>query len=149
MSNNFEKFVDNLQKEIIKREVKEHNERIVKLFHNPYNIGKPPEKDITVFEERRGGPKLYFLGLYLRIEDGIIIKASYITDGCGFMVATGSQTMMLIEGKSIEYAENLSVDEISIALNGIPENEKHCVDFMVDTLRITLKKYKNRKKSRI
>ena len=44
-------------------------------LHNPYNIGKPPEKDITVCEERRGGPKFYFLGLYLRIEDGIIIKA--------------------------------------------------------------------------
>ena len=90
MPNDFDKFVENLQKEIIKKEIEDHNEKIVNLFYNPQNWGKPPKKDISVFEENRGGSKNYFLGLYLKIEDDIIVKANFITDGCGVMVATGS-----------------------------------------------------------
>ena len=62
MPNNFEEYVNRLQKNITKEDIKDHNEKIVNLFYNPKNWGKP-KKDITVFVERRGGPKNYFLGL--------------------------------------------------------------------------------------
>ena len=144
MDINFNDFVDNLQKEIIKKEIEDHNEKIVNLFHNPYNYGKPPKKEITIQEEWRGGPKEYFLGLYLMIENKVIIKAHFITDGCGVMIATGSQTMMLIEGKSIKFAENLLTEDISMALKGLPDDEKHCADLAIETLKEAIKKYKKK-----
>jgi len=143
MPNDFDKFVENLQKEIIKKEIEDHNEKIVILFHDPQNWGKPPKKDITVFEEYRGGLKNYFLGLYLKIEDDIIVKANFITDGCGVMVATGCQTTLLIEGRSIEYAESLKPENIDEALMGIPDEEKHCAELAIRTLRCAIQKYKN------
>jgi len=141
MKKDFDQFVVNLQKEIIKKEIKDHNKRIVSLFHNPMNMGKPPDEDITVFEERRGGPKDYFLGLYLLIEDKLITKAHFETDGCGVMVAVGSQLTILLKGKSIEFAENLKSEDINTALMGVPQNELHCIDLANDTLKNLIKKY--------
>ncbi|MFX0167523.1 MAG: iron-sulfur cluster assembly scaffold protein [Candidatus Hodarchaeota archaeon] len=142
MSENFEKFVEKLQKKIIKHEIKDHNERIVNLCYNPQNWGKPSEENITVLEERRGGPKGYFLGFYLMIEDDLIVKANYITDGCGVMIATGSQTTILIEGQSIKFAENLGVEDLDRALMGLPKDEKHCADLAIVTLKSAIEKYK-------
>ncbi|MFX1338675.1 MAG: iron-sulfur cluster assembly scaffold protein [Promethearchaeota archaeon] len=142
MSENFDKFVKKLQKEIIKKDIEDHNEKIVNLFHNPQNWGKPPKKDITVSEEYRGGPRNYFLGLYLKIEDDVIAKANFITDGCGVMVATASQTTLLIEGRSLEFAESLKPENLDEALAGIPNNEKNCAELAIRTLKCAIQKYK-------
>jgi len=144
MPKNFDEFVENLQKEIIKMEIKDHNEKIVSLCYNPQNWGKPSMEDITSFEEQRGGPKDYFLGLYLNIENNILKKVNFLTDGCGVMIATGSQITILLEGKTIEFAENLKTEDINKALMGIPESEEHCLDLAIKTLRSAIKKYKTK-----
>ena len=145
MVENFEEFVENLQKEIIEKEIKEHNEKIVELCYNPKNWGKPSKEKITVFDERRGGPKNYFLGFYLEIGQEIIRKANFLTDGCGVMIAIGSQVTILIEGKSILFAESLNIEDIDRALMGIPENENHCLNLAIKTLKSVIEKYKARK----
>ncbi|NVM36838.1 MAG: iron-sulfur cluster assembly scaffold protein [Candidatus Lokiarchaeota archaeon] len=144
MPNNFEEYVDRLQKKIKKKDIKDHNEKIVNLFYNPQNWGKPPNSDITVFLERRGGPKNYFLGLYLKIVNNNIIKANFVTDGCGVMVATGSQLTILIKNKPINFAENLMPDDIDNALMGLPEEEKYCTHLAIETLKDLIKKYKQK-----
>ena len=145
MSDKFEKFVEKLQKKIIKKEIEDHNERIVDLFYNPQNWGKPLKDKITAYEEKKGGPKDYFLGLYLRIKDDIIIKANFITDGCGVMIATGSQTTILIEGQPIEFAEKLNASDINNALMRLPKDEYHCLDLAINTLKSIIEKYKQEK----
>ncbi|MHA2393570.1 MAG: iron-sulfur cluster assembly scaffold protein [Promethearchaeota archaeon] len=144
MPENFEEFVEKLQREIIEKEIEDHNEKIVSLCHNPQNWGKPPKDKISVYEERRGGSKGYFLGLYLRIKNDKIVKANFITDGCGVMIATGSQITLMLEGKSIEYAYNLTVMDIDKALMGLPKDEKDCADLAIDTLKSIIEKYKSR-----
>lgn len=144
MPNNFEKYVNRLQKKIIKENVKDYNEKIVNLFYNPKNWGKPLNSDKTVFIERRGGPKDYFLGFYLKIVNNQIIETNFLTDGCGVMVATGSQLTILIKNKSINFAENLTMKDIDNALMGIPEDEKHCIQLAIETLRDLIKKYKEK-----
>jgi NifU-like protein involved in Fe-S cluster formation len=143
MPNNFDVFVKNLQKEIIQKEIKDHNRKIVELYHNPKNWGKPPKEEITVFEEKREDPKGYFLGLYLKIENDVIIKANFITDGCGVMVATASQLTIIITGKSIDYAKNLKPDYIINTLKGIPPDEIDCVHLALKTLKNAIEKYNN------
>lgn len=145
MPDKLEEFVKNLQREIIQREIGDHNEKIVNLCYNPQNWGKPQQEEITVLEEQRGGPKEYFLGLFLKIENDLIIKANFITDGCGVMIATGSQLTILIEGKSIEFTEKLKPEDINNALMGIPRDEMHCIDLAINTLKTAIKKYKREK----
>lgn len=146
MSDNFDKLVETLQNKIIKKEIRDHNERLVNLCYHPQNWGKLSNDRITVYKEKRGGPKGYFLGLYLRIEDDIIVNANFITDGCGVMIAIGSQTTILIKGQSIEFAEKLTAEDIDKALMTIPKDEYHCLELAVKTLRSAIKKYKQENK---
>ncbi len=140
----FDEFVNKLQKEIIDKELKDYNERIVELYHNPINWGQPPEEEITETHAYEGpcGDTMQF---FLKIKNNKIEKANFITDGCGATVACGSQTTMLIEGRSLEFAENLKSKDIEMALNGLPEDHKHCAELAKRTLRRLIEKYKYKK----
>ncbi len=140
----FDEFVNKLQKEIIDKELKDYNERIVELYHNPINWGQPPEEEITETHAYEGpcGDTMQF---FLKIKNNKIEKANFITDGCGATVACGSQTTLLIEGRSLEFAENLKSKDIEKALNGLPEDHKHCAELAKRTLRRLIEKYKYKK----
>lgn len=142
MSNEkFDEFVDKLQKEIIEKEIQDHNERIVELFHNPPNWGKPPDEEITASKSYENNRK-ETMEFFLKINDNDIIeRANFLTDGCGCMVATGSQTTLLIEGKSIEHVENLQPEDIDDALNGLPDGEKHYAELAISILRRLIEDY--------
>ncbi len=140
----FDDFVYKLQKEIIDKELEQYNEYVVKLFHNPKNWGKPREEEISIWHAYEGpcGDTMQF---FLKINDNIIKKANFITDGCGATVAAGSQTTLMIEGKSIDFAEKLSPEDIDKALNGLPEDHKHCAELSARTLKCLIEKYKYNK----
>jgi len=137
----FDKYVEDLQKQIIEEELRNYNEHIVKLFHNPKNWGKPPEEEISVWHAYEGpcGDTMQF---FLKITDTNIKKANFITDGCGATVAAGSQMTQLIEGKSLEFAEKLTPEDLDRALKGLPEDHKHCAELAVRTLSGAINKYK-------
>ncbi len=143
VKNQFNKFVDNLQKEVIEKEIEDYNEYIVQLFHNPKNWGRLPENEISISQSYTG-PCRDTMWFFLNINDGVIEKANFITDGCGASVATASQTTLLIEGKSLEFAEKLKSKDIDEALKGLPEDHKHCAELAVRTLKRAIKKYKDK-----
>ncbi len=138
---NFDKHEDKLQKEIMKKEIEVYNEYIVDLSHNPRNWGKLPDKEISVSQSYTGpcGDSMQF---FLKINDNIIEKANFITNGCEASIATASQTTLLIKGKTIDYAEKLSPEDIDGALKGLPEDHKHCTELAVRTLKRAIQKYK-------
>ena len=142
----FDDFVEDLQQEIINNELNDYNEHIVELFHNPKNWGKPSDEEITVSQTYLG-PCGDTMNFFLKINDKIIENAHFVTDGCGASVATASQTTLLIEGKTIEFAKKLKPEDIDKALNGLPEDHKHCAELAVRTLRRAINQYeKNFKK---
>jgi len=139
--NNLDEYVKKLQKEIIDQELEHYNKYIVSLFHDPKNWGKPPNEEITVTHAYEGpcGDTMQF---FLKIKDNIIEKANFITDGCGATVAAGSQMTLMVEGKSLEFAESLSPEDIDDALKGLPEDHKHCAELAVRTLKRSIEKYR-------
>ena len=142
---NFDKFVEELQKELMEKELQDYNKTIVNLFHNPQNWGRLPETEVSVSQTYKG-PCGDTMQYFLNIENDIIKKASFITDGCGASVATASQTTMLITDKSIDYAEQLTAEDIDKALDGLPEDHKHCAELSASTLHRAIIKYKRNKK---
>lgn len=139
----FNRFIDDLQSKFNEKEIEEYNDYIVELFRNPKNWGVPSDKEISV-SQAFTGPCGDTMKLFLKIKDGIIEKANFITDGCGASVATASQTTLLIEGKSLDYAEKLKPIDIDKALKGLPEDHKHCAELAVRTLRRVINKYKDK-----
>lgn len=140
--NNFDEFVKQLQQEIVNKEIEDFNEYIVDLFHKPKNWGKPLTFDVSFFYKDCRDDTMEF---FLTIKKGIIEKANFVTDGCGATVATGSQTTLLIEGKPIKFAESLKLEDIDLALKGLPEDHKHSLELAINTIKSLIKKYKNNK----
>lgn len=140
----FDKFVDDLQQQIIEEELEEFNEYIVEIFHNPKNWGKPNGEEVTT-EKSYKGPCGDTMQFFLKIEDGVIKDAHFITDGCGAAVATGSQTTLMVKEKTLEEAERLKAEEIDEALHGLPDDHKHCAELAVRTLRRAINKYQKMK----
>ncbi|MFX1434610.1 MAG: iron-sulfur cluster assembly scaffold protein [Promethearchaeota archaeon] len=138
----FDNFVNDIEKKIIKKEIEQYNETIVNLFNNPINWGKLPEEDISVSQSYTG-PCRDKMQFFLKINNNIIERANFVTDGCGASVATASQTTILIEGRSIDFAEKLKPIDVDRALNGLPEDHKHCAELAVRTLKRAIKKYKD------
>ena len=137
----FDEFIKKLQKEINDKELEQYNEYIVELFHNPKNWGKPQKNMISISHAYEGpcGDTMQF---FLKINNNIIEKANFITDGCGATVAAGSQTTLMIEGKSLDFAEGLSPEDIDKALKGLPDDHKHCAELSYRTLKHAIEKYK-------
>ena len=136
----FDEYVENLQRIIYEEEIEAYNDRIVELYHEPKNWGKPPGDEITISKTYEGscGDTMSF---FLKIEDNIIKKANFITDGCGASVAAGCQATLLIINKSINDAEKLEAEDIDSALNGLPEDHKHCAELAVTTVRKAIDEY--------
>ncbi|MBN1217071.1 MAG: iron-sulfur cluster assembly scaffold protein [Candidatus Lokiarchaeota archaeon] len=142
MSNKeFDRFIEELQKEIIAKEIEEFNEYIVELFHNPKNWGKLEEHNLSVKNNYKGkcGESIKY---FIKIEENIIKDITFITDGCGALVAAGSQTTIMARGKPLEDIESLKTIHIDQSLKGLPKDHKHCAELAINALKDTIKKYK-------
>ena len=133
--------ITNYKKDINEEEIKEYNQYIIDLIHSPKNWGKPKEDEITISHSYKGpcGDTMKF---FLKINNNLIEKANFITDGCGASIATASQTTILIEGKSLNQIEKLKPEDIDKALKGLPEDHKHCTELALRTLNQLIQKYK-------
>lgn len=145
MIQNSDKLLEKVHKEILEEEIEHFNDYIVQLFYEPKNWGKPPDKEINVAQSYTGpcGDTIQF---FLKINNNIIEKVNFITDGCIAAIATASQTTVLIEGKSLKFAERLKAKDIDRALKGLPKDHKHCAKLALGALNRAIKKYKKKNK---
>jgi len=116
---------------------------ILLIYYEIQEIGASYLKKETSVSQSYTGPCGDTIQFFFKIKGNIIEKANFITDGCGASVATASQTTLLIEGKSLEYAEKLKPLYIDRALKGLPEDHKHCAELAVKTVRRAISKYRN------
>ena len=139
----FDDYAEKLEEMIREKAKEDYNDYIVDLFYHPKNWGKPPDNEISISQSYKG-PCNDTMNLFLKIKDEIIEKANFITDGCGATIATASQVTLLIEGKSLKFAENLTAEEIDNSLGRLPEDHKHCAKLAAMTLKKAIKKYRRK-----
>jgi NifU-like protein involved in Fe-S cluster formation len=63
--------------------------------------------------------------IFLKVDDGRIVDASYTTTGCGFGLASLALVTELARGKTIEEAEAITTDDIEAGLDGFPPRRKN------------------------
>jgi Mrp family chromosome partitioning ATPase len=67
-------------------------------------------------------------------EGEIVERVSFITDGCGPSLASGSMATCLAQGKQLKQAAAISQHDILSALGGLPAEVEHCALLAANTL---------------
>jgi nitrogen fixation NifU-like protein len=80
---------------------------------------------------------------WLKIHDGHILRATFTTDGCGASIASGAMVARLAEGKTLDQATRLTPQQVEAAIDGLPEDHKHCPVLALDTLRAALERHRS------
>ena len=102
-----------------------YSEAVMDHFTNPRNVGEieNPSGCGTVGNAVCGD----IMRVYLDIDDdGIIQDAKFKTFGCGAAIATSSMATVLVKGKSVQEALEVTNKAVMEALDGLPPVKVHC-----------------------
>jgi len=127
----YEDLIEAKMREVYSGEVVDH------ALH-PRNLGDM--KDADAFG-RITGPCGDTMEIWLKVNGGVVITASFATDGCAATISTGSMVTELVKGKTIGEVLRVSQQDILGALDGLPEENRHCALLAADTLKRAVKDY--------
>jgi nitrogen fixation NifU-like protein len=130
--NGFDRFANELQKEIVERERALYSAKVIEEAHNPKNLGRLPTPDASATLQGWCGDTME---IYLMLEKTRIKKVTFMTDGCGPSVACGSMLTTMVHGMSLAEAGRTKPEDLIIALGGLPEESVHCAELAVSALQ--------------
>lgn len=119
-----------------------YNEKVMKEFSNPQNVG--------VMEDASGVGMVGnaacgdIMKMYLKIEDNIIKDAKFQTFGCAAAIATSSMATQMVIGKTLDEALNISNKEVVTELEGLPPQKIHCSVLAEEAIKKAIEDYKNK-----
>ena len=125
--------------EMVKEKMRGHfSETVIEHAMNPKNLGS--------LEEYNGfadytGPCGDTMQIWLKVNDGNIDSAMFMTDGCGTTVASADMITELAMGKSVDDARKIDQKKVLEALGGLPEESEHCALLAERTLQQALDNY--------
>ena len=139
MSSSWDKF-----QELVRAKMLEvYSEAVVEHSLNPRNMGEIENADGCA---RVIGPCGDTMQLWLKLKGETILEASFLTDGCGTSIASGSMVTELARGKKLIQAQRISQKDVLDALGGLPEGSEHCALLAADTLKAAIRDYLAMKK---
>ena len=112
--------------------------KAVDHFASPRNVGEFRTPDGL---GRASIPCGDSMQICLRVSNGRILEARFMTDGCGPVIACGCMATELVKGKTISEAMAVGKDDIMSGLDGLPEPETHCAALAVNALKQALMDY--------
>ncbi|WP_165044624.1 MULTISPECIES: Fe-S cluster assembly scaffold protein NifU [unclassified Adlercreutzia] len=102
-----------------------YSEKVIDHFTNPRNVGEISCASGcgTVGNAVCGD----IMRVYLDIDDNQVIRdAKFKTFGCGAAIATSSMATLLIKGKTVQEALEVTNKAVMEALDGLPPVKVHC-----------------------
>lgn len=103
---------------------------------NPRSAGELPDANITA--EQTNPVCGDRLRLSLRLRDERIEAARFLAYGCAPTLACGSVLVEMIEGMTLKQAAQLTRQDITRALGGLPARKGHAAALAIETLRAAL-----------
>lgn len=103
----------------------EYSEKVMDHFTNPRNVGEIENASGcgTVGNAQCGD----IMRVYLDIDENQIIRdAKFKTFGCGAAIATSSMATLLVQGKTVQQALEVTNQAVMEALDGLPAVKVHC-----------------------
>jgi nitrogen fixation NifU-like protein len=116
---------------------KTYSEKVIDHFMNPRNLGALEKHDCFNAMSGICGDTI---GIYVGLDDGRIMRISFVTNGCGPTIACSSALTCMAKGLQIQEAMKITGGDLMRYLGGLPVEHTHCADLAVNTLRSALAK---------
>jgi len=134
MTSSWDKF-----QELIKQEMRKiYSEAVIEHSMNPRNLGDLEDADGFA---RVTGSCGDTMSMWLKVKDGAISNVSFMTDGCGTTIASGSMVTEMAKGRSISEAQKIAQRDVLNALGGLPQEREHCALLAANTLKAAIRDY--------
>jgi nitrogen fixation NifU-like protein len=127
-----------LQEMVLADARKVYSETVIDHFMHPRNLGEIKDADGMA---KITGPCGDTMQIWLKVNQGSISQVHFMTDGCGTSIASGSMVTVLATGKTLVAAQQISQQSVLEALNGLPEDSKHCALLAANTLKAAIQDY--------
>jgi nitrogen fixation NifU-like protein len=117
-----------------------YNDKVLDHFLNPRNIGViKGASAIGNGGNRECGD---VIRLYLKIEGDIIVDSKVKVFGCPVVIACVSVLTEMIKGKTVTEALDITNENISDILGGLPTEKLHCSELVDTVLKDAISRYK-------
>ena len=121
-----------------------YSDIVLEHFRHPRNVGKIENPDGKATE---GSPACGdMVSVYIKVDakKNTISDVKFESYGCASNIATGSIITELAKGKTLDKAKNITWQEASEALGGLPKIKAHCSVLAVEGLRSAIQNYEER-----
>ncbi len=121
-----------------------YSEIVMQHFKDPHNVGRIDDPDAKAIE---GSPACGdMVAVYLKVDelDKRITDVKFESYGCASNIATGSIITDMAKGKTLDEAREITWQQASEALGGLPPIKMHCSVLAVDALRAAIQNYEER-----
>ncbi len=117
-----------------------YTEEYLKHFQNPQNVGDLEDADAVEEVQYKGQGCFDRVRIFAKLDGDKIVKVTYRTRGCSGTIAACSAMSVMAVGMDLSRAAQISGEDISEALGGVPERKKHSVDLAAEALKTVASK---------
>ena len=119
-----------------------YNEKVLKVFANPHNVGVSENAD---GEGVVGNPTCGdIMKITLKIENDVIVDAKFQTFGCTAAIATSSTATDMVIGKTVDEALKITNAQVVEELEGLPPQKLHCSVLAEEAIRKAIEDYRQK-----
>lgn len=115
-----------------------YSQSVLNHFGNPHNVGELP--DATATAEVSNPVCGDVLRLSVRVESGRIAAVRFKTQGCVAAIAAGSVLTDLLAGRTSAEARQITPQDISNELGGLPPASFHAAQLCADGVAALMRK---------
>ncbi len=119
-----------------------YNDIVLDHYQNPRNVGILENADAVGRVENSACGDV--LQLYLQIDAGRVVRASFKTFGCAAAIAAGSMLTEMIRGATLKEIEALRKEDVAAALGGLPPMKLHCSVLAEDAIQVALENFRSK-----
>ncbi len=136
-----DRIVANITEMLAEQDAEVYSPKVIREFKRPANLEHMDDPDGQGVSDGLCGDTMM---VYLKVEGDVISRCTFETDGCGATVACGSMLTRLASGMPLESAANIDPEELLEALDGLPEDHRHCATLAVIALKNAVRDYRRR-----
>jgi nitrogen fixation NifU-like protein len=120
-----------------------YSAQVLEHFEHPRNAGTVAGADASVRMENPACGDV--LELTLKLSGERIEEIRFRAKGCVAAMACGSALTALVQGKTLEEAENLNREVLLSAVGGLPDASSHASYLAIDALGAALAQLSNKR----